>query len=180
MKILYFVRHGESEFNRAGIWTGTKDNPLTPKGNQQAKNAGKTLKKQGFSFDIIVSSPLIRAHNTAKHIANELDYNHSQILLEPKLVERHFGELEGRRDLVDATRYFIDESSIDHYEGVETLDQLQARANEALETILSLPHKTILIVGHGAHGRAMRRKINNWQLSKRGPIIKNAEIVRLK
>lgn len=178
MKTLYFIRHGESEFNKAKKWSGSSDAPLTELGKSQAKQAGRKLKKQGLSIDMIVASPLTRAHDTAKHIANELDYDISSILLHDKLIERDFGILEGRKDLVATTRYVVDESSIDSYEGVESLQNLQERATEILEYIYTLPQETVVIVAHGAIGRAIRRQVNNAPLGLRGQSFKNAEIVR--
>ncbi len=178
MKKLYFIRHGESEFNKAHKWAGSVDTPLTQTGHEQAQKAGKELKKQGLAFDIIISSPLERAHQTAKNIATELEYPHVEIILESRLVERNFGSLEGRKDLIAATKYVIDESTIDSIDGVEMLIDLQQRANELLAYLHSLPHQHILVVGHGAMGRALRRAINNEPLHKRGTSYKNAEIVR--
>src|SRR3712207_2041072 len=57
MRRLYFIRHGESEFNKANKWTGSTDTPLTDTGHKQAKKAGKKLRDQGVVFDIIISSP---------------------------------------------------------------------------------------------------------------------------
>jgi len=178
MKKLYFVRHGESEFNKANKWAGSSDTPLTKDGHEQAKRTGKELKKQGLAFDIIISSPLERAHNTAKHIATELDYPHDKILIHDMVTERNFGNLEGNKDLLSATRYFVDESSIDSNDGAETLNELQQRAEDLLSYLHALPHDTILVVGHGASGRALRRAVTKGPLNVRGKNIGNAEIVR--
>ncbi len=178
MKKLYFVRHGESEMNKAVIWTGSSDAPLTELGHKQAKETGKKIKQQGLAFDVIVSSPMIRAHHTAKHIATTNDYPHEKIILNDKLVERNLGILEGNKPLIDSTLYFIDESSIDQHEGVEPIGDVQKRADEILEYLHSLPHDTILVVGHSAFGRALRRSINKEPIHIRGKSINNAEIVR--
>jgi broad specificity phosphatase PhoE len=179
MKQLYFIRHGESEFNRANKWVGSTDTPLTETGHQQAKKAGEHLRMQGLSFDIIISSPLERAHQTAKHVASEVGYPHEKIIINERLVERDFGTLEGKRDLIAATKYMIDESAIDRYDEVEKLIDLHNRVVEVLEEIQKMPHDTILIVGHGAFGRALRRHINNEPLSMRGKSFDNAEVARL-
>src|SRR5687768_1595036 len=95
MKHLYFIRHGESQFNVENKWAGTSDPPLTDTGHEQAKAAGRHAKRKGINFDVIISSPLQRAHHTAKHIANELGYSHDKIELNDLLMERHYGILEG-------------------------------------------------------------------------------------
>lgn len=179
MKTLYFVRHGLSEHNKAKKWSGSSDSPLAEEGHEQAKEAGQTLKELGFNFDVIISSPLERAHVTAKHIANELDIPHSEIILTEKIVERSFGIMDGKKDFLAATKYIVDESAIDNYDGVEKLADLQKRADEFLQYLHSLPHDTILVVGHGAFARALKRSTNEDPLTVRGKGIKNAEIVRL-
>jgi probable phosphoglycerate mutase len=178
MKQLYFLRHGMSEFNKARIWAGSSDTPLTSDGEVQAKLAGLLAKEKGLSFDIIVSSPLKRAHDTAKIFADEIGYPHADIVLHDYLIERKFGKLEGRKDLVAATKYAVNEAAIDKYDGVEALEELHRRALATYEYLESLPHDTILVVGHGAHGRALRRVIKKEPLSKRGTAYRNAELVR--
>lgn len=178
MKRLYFIRHGESEFNRAKIWNGPTDTPLTIKGRAQAKQVGRQAREQGLVFDVIITSPLTRAHDTAKHVATELGYPHDKIVLNDRFIERDFGKMEGRRDLLATTRYILDESAIDPYDGVEKLSDLQKRMDDFLAYLDSLPDDTILIVGHGGAGRALRRAILKEPLSKRGKSIGNAELVR--
>jgi broad specificity phosphatase PhoE len=181
VKQLYFIRHGQSELNKAGRFAGITDTPLTKKGHEQAKQAGKAVKQQGLSFDIIVSSPLVRAHETAKYVARELGHEPDQIQLHDNLRERNFGVLEAQPQLGTELqqRYLIDESVIDAFEGAETLEQLHIRAKTAIAYLRSLPHDNILIVAHGAFGRALRREINGEPMHLRGKDYDNAEVVRL-
>jgi probable phosphoglycerate mutase len=178
VKRLFFIRHGESEFNGANIWNGPTDTPLTPKGRKQAKRAGRQAREQGLVFDVILSSPLTRAYDTAKYVAAELGYPADKIIVKDQLVERDFGKMEGRRDLVASTRYVLDESAIDPYDGVEKLADVQKRMDDFLAYLHTLPHDSILVVGHGAAGRALRRAIRREPLSKRGKSLGNAELVR--
>lgn len=179
MKHLYFIRHGMSEFNKAYVWAGSSDTPLTPEGHEQAKEAGRKAREQGLVFDVVISSPLSRAHETAKHVAKALDYPHKNIVIHNGIVERNFGKLEGRKDLLASTKYVLDESAIDTYDGVESMEQLQKRADDFLAHLRTLPHDSILVVGHGAFARALRRSVNKEPLSSRGRRLHNAEIVRL-
>lgn len=179
MKHLYFIRHGESEFNKSRIWSGSTDVPLTAAGQAQAKLAGQKLKRRGVAIDAIISSPLERAHQTAKLVATETGYPPNKIQLHDLLIERNYGELEGNKNLVAATKYVVDESAIDSYAGVESLADLQQRAEQVLQYLHSLPHDSILIVGHGASGRALRRAINKEPLSRRGKSMPNAEVLKL-
>ena len=73
MKNLYFIRHGESTANIINL-TGTDDAMLTENGIKQATDAGKAAKKEELEFDVIISSSLPRALDTAKLVAHEIDY----------------------------------------------------------------------------------------------------------
>jgi len=64
MKQLVLIRHGESSWNLENRFTGWVDVDLTPKGVQQAIEAGQKLKAQGFTFDIAYTSVLKRAIKT--------------------------------------------------------------------------------------------------------------------
>lgn len=178
MKILYFMRHGESEFNKANRWTGSTNSPLTKKGLEQSLQAGQELKRLGANFDIIISSPLTRAFQTAEQVATALGYPVNKIHLNDMLVERNFGSLEGKKALVATTKYVTDESAIDSYDDVETLEAFQARVDDFFKYLQTLPHDNILLVGHGAFGRALRRTVNKDPITKRGKVFSNAEVER--
>lgn len=180
MKKLYFIRHGESVYNRAGKFAGSSDPELTDTGHEQARQAGRQAKANNLSFDVILSSPLQRAHHTAIHIAEALEYPHDQIILYELLKERHYGELEGASNISDLSkRYFEDESVIDEVNEVEKLHELQARADEALDYLRSLGKESILVVSHGAFGRALFRSANNLPVHIRDIRYKNADLVRI-
>jgi probable phosphoglycerate mutase len=149
MKHLYFVRHGESEWNVQRIYAGTSETPLTALGRQQATAAGEALKKQNIQIDHIISSPLSRAHDTAKLIAKQIDFPAKRIELNSLFIERNFGSLEGKSwDL-----------NVDGFVDVETADNILERARLALEFLESLPYDDILVVAHGSIGRALRHHV---------------------
>ena len=150
MKHLYFVRHGLSEMNKQGFYSGRTETPLAPEGKSQAKLAGEEAKK--LHIDLVVSSPLKRARDTAKIIAKEIGYPEEAIVLDEQFIERHFGVLEGTP--YDGAR------DIDHHEGVEKDAEILERARKGLEYIQTLGHDNILIVAHGAIGRALRHIID--------------------
>lgn len=176
MKHIYFVRHGQSVMNVAGQWSGSSDTPLTELGHEQAKLAGKAAKEQGLQFDLIMSSPLQRAHNTAQHIATATGYLHEHIVLHDDLQERHFGVLEGVRDMEAFDKRNQGEHLLDAYEGAESLADLQARMDRFRDHIYSLPHENILIAAHGASGRALYRSIKGLPISHHNTRFNNAEI----
>lgn len=180
MKKLYYVRHGESELNKSKTWAGTIDTPLTTRGHEQAKARAKALKEQGLAVDIIVSSPLVRAHDTAKHIARQLGHDEKQIVLNDMLVERHFGALEGKPQMgSDHEKRYMEgnEAAIDGVKNVETAAQMQARARKILAHVHSLPQDNVLVVAHGALARAIRRELEGDTSYKRGKDYDNAEFI---
>jgi broad specificity phosphatase PhoE len=182
MRHLYFVRHGLSEMNVLGMYSGSTDTLLTDTGKDQAKKTGAHIRDNQIPIDIIVSSPLSRAHETAKHIATEIDYEHDEIIIHDGLVERHFGILEGSKSQdgpVDYQTYRSDPFAIDHIEDVEKITDLQYRANKVLREIRELPHDSVLIVSHGAFGRALERAVKNMPLTEYGTTLDNAQIVKL-
>lgn len=92
----YFTRHGESQANVDHVFAGWMDSPLTEKGRQDAEAEGERLAAEDIKFDLIVSSPLSRAQDTAKIIANILNHPHSEIRSFDELKERNAGSYEGR------------------------------------------------------------------------------------
>ena len=69
MKKVYFVRHGESQWNVEDKICGVTDSPLTEKGHQQAVDTGKTILRLGIEADIILHPPLLRAQDTTRPIS---------------------------------------------------------------------------------------------------------------
>ena len=63
--VVVFIRHGRTPHNNLGLFTGWEDPPLAPDGIEDAKNAGRLLKMHGFEFDVVYSSWLTRAIETA-------------------------------------------------------------------------------------------------------------------
>ena len=68
--MIYFVRHGETVWNVENKICGTTDSPLTEKGHLQAAETGEKIREKGICADMILYSPLSRAKETARHIAD--------------------------------------------------------------------------------------------------------------
>ncbi len=92
---IVLIRHGESEWNKKGLFTGWTDVDLTPLGLKQAKEAGQTLKKNKFSFDLCYTSFLKRAIRTSDIILEEMDLMWIPVVKDWRLNERHYGDLQG-------------------------------------------------------------------------------------
>jgi broad specificity phosphatase PhoE len=148
VKKLYFIRHGQSEFNVRGLFAGRTETPLTEDGRAQAKRTGKVAKTKGLQVDLIISSPLSRALETAQIVAREINYPLNKIVISEQMIERDFGEGEGTPWIADPRKR--------NFKGMETDDELVVRARKALDWIEELPADSIVVVSHGSIGRALR------------------------
>jgi 2,3-bisphosphoglycerate-dependent phosphoglycerate mutase len=92
---LVLLRHGESMWNRENRFTGWTDIDLSEKGVSEAKKAGQTLRKNGYSFDVAFTSVLKRAIRTLWSILDELDLMWIPVHVSWRLNERHYGALQG-------------------------------------------------------------------------------------
>ena len=95
MTFLALVRHGETAWNRLGRFTGWADEPLTAKGEEDARSAGRTLKAITPSWDVVYMSRLQRAIDTAAFALDEISGTAPLYLSDWRLNERHVGDLEG-------------------------------------------------------------------------------------
>jgi 2,3-bisphosphoglycerate-dependent phosphoglycerate mutase len=91
---LILIRHGQSEWNALNQFTGWKDPGLTSKGVEEARNAGKIINNLKIDFDLVFTSALIRAQNTAEIILKEINQPLSTIKNQA-LNERNYGDLAG-------------------------------------------------------------------------------------
>lgn len=92
MKTLYLVRHAKSSWKEAHLLKDI-ERPLNKRGKRDAPFMGQVLNKMGIEADILISSPAVRAHSTAKHIAQALAYPSSQIIVNPAIYEAGLEEL---------------------------------------------------------------------------------------
>lgn len=91
---LVLLRHGQSLWNKENKFTGWTDIDLSEQGIKEAKEAGKLLKQNNFTFDIAFTSVLKRAINTLNYALKEMDQD-VPIKYSYKLNERHYGALQG-------------------------------------------------------------------------------------
>lgn len=169
MKHVYFMRHGLSLMNQQGVFSSTTDTPLTPEGIEQCHAAGREL--HGTQVDLIVSSPFERAHHSAEIVAEELGIDPSTIITNDHFSERSFGPLEGTT--------YQPNLEMDDIEGVEHSTELIERVAKGLEDLRTLQADTILVVSHGAVGRALRHLLNPDIPYKGSPKFHNAKVEQL-
>ena len=95
MKRIVLLRHGESIWNRENRFTGWTDVELSERGVQEAIEAGRLLRKEGYVFDIAYTSVLKRAIKTLWLVLEEMDLMWIPIEQSWRLNERHYGALQG-------------------------------------------------------------------------------------
>ncbi len=105
MHKLVLIRHGESTWNLENRFTGWTDVDLTPLGIEQAKQAGRLLKAEGYDFDVAYTSVLKRATRTLWHTLDELDRTWLPVVHSWRLNERHYGGLQGLNKAETAKKY---------------------------------------------------------------------------
>jgi broad specificity phosphatase PhoE len=105
--VIYLVRHGETTWNRIGRQQGHDDSPLTENGIEQARAAGKTLRREvpDIGSVCLETSPLGRARHTALIIADELGFASEKILVTRLLIEHHLGHWQGLTQAEIDARY---------------------------------------------------------------------------
>jgi 2,3-bisphosphoglycerate-dependent phosphoglycerate mutase len=102
---LVLIRHGESTWNLENRFTGWTDVDLTPTGIQQAQDAGRLLRAEGYDFDLCFTSVLKRATHTLWHCLDELDRTWLPVQHSWRLNERHYGALQGLNKAETAREY---------------------------------------------------------------------------
>ena len=175
---LILIRHGQSEWNALNQFTGWKDPDLTAKGIEEAHNAGKIIKNLKINFDLVFTSALIRAQDTAEIILEEINQSLSTIKNQA-LNERNYGDLAGlNKD--DARKRWGDEQvhiwrrSYDiPPPGGESLKDTGERVLPFfMKEILPLvcEGKNVLVAAHGNSLRSLIKFLDN---------ISNEDIVKL-
>ena len=105
MTKLVLIRHGQSLWNKANLFTGWKDVDLTEQGVAEARDAGKRLKAAGFDFDVCHTSLLTRAIKTLNFVLEEMDRLWLPVKKDWRLNERHYGALQGLNKAETAEKY---------------------------------------------------------------------------
>lgn len=102
---IVLMRHGESQWNLENRFTGWADVDITETGRQQAWNAGKLLKSEGYQFDVAYVSVLKRAIRTLWTALDAMDAMYLPVVKSWRLNERHYGALQGLNKAETAAEY---------------------------------------------------------------------------
>lgn len=146
MTHILLIRHGETDWNRQGRRQGRIDVPLNQAGREQSLTCGQAL--VALPVDLILTSPLSRATETARIVAGCLGYPDDRIRCESGLIERDFGDIDGMTPA--QLRAYRAKGGAEH---LEPLENVRARMLETLRTYgngTSDRTQTILMISHSA------------------------------
>ncbi len=170
---IYIVRHGETVENNAKILQGHLPGHLTEQGKAQVGTTANALAEMNVPFDVIVSSDLQRAVDSADIIARRL-----QLTVEttPLLRERDWGEFTGMTADEAAKRFRIDGQWRFPDGTVETEEEIYVRATNALAYLQQhYEGKTVIVVTHGQFARNLLAVYHHTTFRDE-PTLANAEI----
>ncbi len=141
---IYFVRHGQTDANKARIFSGQIDTPLNETGRQQVNETCELIKNLGINWNIIVSSTLSRAYETAQ-IINQYFPIDKEIIQDVSAIERSFGKAEGIPITDENYRRIMN----CEFENEESETEIIHRAQTFIKRLLkTYPGQNILVVTH--------------------------------
>ncbi|SFU70528.1 histidine phosphatase family protein [Butyrivibrio sp. INlla21] len=174
MTHFYFIRHGQTVWNVENKICGATDIALTELGHEQAIETGKKILEQGIHADEILTSPLVRAKDTAAHISEVTGIPYR---IEQRLIEQNFGRYESTpRDGLEF--HEAKKHMASRFGTGESMMQLAQRIYNLLDDIKN-DEKTYILVAHNGIARIVEsyfREMDNEEFSLFG--IKNCEIRR--
>lgn len=168
MPQLVLIRHGESQWNLENRFTGWVDVPLSPKGEEEAREAGQKL--QAFRFDCAFTSVLMRAQNTLRIVLEEIGQTGIPIKEDKALNERMYGELQGLNKAETAKKFGDEQVKIWRRSfdvpppGGESLKDTAERVLPYYESQIRpelLANKTVLVVAHGNSLRSLVMRLED-------------------
>ena len=179
--ILYVVRHGETDFNIQGRYTGITDIPLNEKGLEQAKQLSEKL--NGINFEIIISSPLLRARQTAEIINEVLNI---PLIIIDEFQERNVGVYEGltrgeaKEKYPDLWKRECTRQLDDAPTNGETIRQFDKKIRKALLNLeKEYSEKSLLLVTHAFVSRIINRHYKKLSYDDMHTFeLKNCEIAK--
>ena len=181
MKNILLIRHGQSEWNKLNLFTGFKNIELSEQGIDEANKAGQNFKNLNIKFDIVFTSELKRAQETAKIILKNLNqwdhlYEEGKIKTDINLNERDYGDLTGLNKKETADKFGEEQvhkwrrGYSDQPPNGESLEDVVRRVKiyfkESIKpAIQSADNNNILIAAHGNSLRALLIVMNIYDSS---------------
>lgn len=166
--LLLLIRHGESEDDVLDAYGGWADFHLTKKGEQQINKTAEEIAKLNIKFNKILTSPLLRAQESAQIIATKLGI---PLELFEYVKERNtYGLLCGmvKKEAKEKYPWLVEAYENDKYvDGSEREDDIKSRAKKAFELLKDMPEKNIAVLTHGVFLKAFLPTVLNKKLIKK-------------
>ena len=170
--IIGLLRHGQTDWNIDMRLQGISDIAMNETGHRQAQEAAIVLGAQQWCR--VISSPLSRAIETANYVANALGV--TEVLVEPLLLERSFGDAEGSS--YEEWRERLNSGLVAN--GAETGQELEDRANRLLDSLAkAYIDQRVVAVSHGALIRKIISIVSGGELPREGDRFGNASLTTL-
>ena len=179
MKNILLIRHGQSEWNKLNLFTGFKNIELSEQGIEEANKAGQNFKNLDIKFNIVFTSELKRAQETAKIILQNLDQwdflnNEGKIISNINLNERDYGDLTGLNKKETAEKFGEEQvhkwrrGYSDQPPNGESLEDVVRRVTKYFEEVIKPAiqrdeNDNILIAAHGNSLRALLIVMNIYE-----------------
>ena len=179
MKNILLIRHGQSEWNKLNLFTGFKNIELSEQGIEEANKAGQNFKNLDIKFNVVFTSELKRAQETAKIILQNLDQwnflnNEGKIISNINLNERDYGDLTGLNKKETAEKFGEEQvhkwrrGYSDQPPNGESLEDVVRRVTKYFEEVIkpaiqSNENDNILIAAHGNSLRALLIVMNIYE-----------------
>lgn len=156
MTTICLIRHGQTDWNKAGRIQGETDTVLNNTGKQQASGARDALEKS--YWDLIVTSPLKRTKQTAEIINEKLQL---PLIEMEAFKERGYGDAEGLTKEEREAKF----PDMRTYPNQESREAVTARVTQGIEEILAAyPNKKILLVSHGGAINAILANVSGGEI----------------
>ena len=167
---VYFVRHGQTDWNKQQRIQGRTDIPLNEEGITQAEKSAQYFSNE--LFDLVVTSPLTRAKQTAQIIAAT---NNLPIVEMLQFIEKNYGDIEGLTLEERANRFPNGQC-----ENQESLEQLIDRIKDGLAHLeANYKGKNIIVVAHGGIINALLAHLSNGEIGTGKTRLNNACITKI-
>ena len=178
---IYYIRHGQTDWNAALRFQGRQDIPLNEMGRIQAMENGRKLARlvgSGNGLDFF-TSPLHRTRETMEIVLDQIGRRVDQYVIEPLLIEASYGDLEGT-----TLAEFKAKNPAEHRRrkqnrwtfrppGGESHEMVDQRVASWLEKL----DRDTVIVGHGVVGRVIRRKLLNVEANEAAAYVFPQDVV---
>lgn len=161
------IRHGQTNWNIDHRYQGISHTPLNENGLEQVAALASDM--EGERWDVMASSPLPRAWDTALPVAAAIDYPFDEIIPDERLIERYYGIAEGLTLEEREEKY-----PGDTWEGLESREDLSVRSMATVEDYLArFANQRIILVTHGTWITSVLEVVTNGEFGYGRSVILN-------